>query len=154
MKKFIKTKVTEAFSKHLYEFSLFFKVFIFVFGIIYIQIFSFFPAKILVSSGSQSASTIKFIEIIDLINPKFVFNMESKDNTDRIGSFGCVLRSQSLKDYFHDQAIICGRGARGSKGGLVMGNLKNTLKLFEPRYYASGVVLSNTTLWITGGRNG
>ena len=90
----------------------------------------FFPAKILVSSGSQSASTIKFIEIIDLINPKFVFNMESKDNTDRIGSFGCVLRSQSLKDYFHDQAIICGRGARGSKGGLVMGNLKNTLKLF------------------------
>ena len=119
-----------------------------MFGIIFI------PAKILVSSGSQSASTIKFIEIIDLINPKFVFNMESKDNTDRIGSFGCVLRSQSLKDYFHDQAIICGRGARGSKGGLVMGNLKNTLKLFEPRYYASGVVLSNTTLWITGGRNG
>ena len=124
-----------------------------MFGIIYIQIFSFFPAKILVSSGSQSASKIKFIEIIDLINPKFVFNMENKDNTDRIGSFGCVLRDESLKDYFHDQAIICGRGARGSKGGLVIGNLRNTLKLFEPRSYASGVVLFNRILWITGGQN-
>lgn len=104
-------------------------------------------AKILISSGYignnlADLSQTMLVEIIDVINPKFNFTMENK-KTKSSGAVGCVLE---------DQAILCGGQNNNEKAGLVFGNSRNTLKLLQKRHQASGVLIDQQTLWITGHR--
>ena len=104
------------------------------------------PAKILISGGcDQHYNNINIVEIVDLINPNFALKWND-DRAARRGSIGGILQNQPF---------ICGgfdRNLKNFNNGIILGS-NQEIPLIKGRRFASSVVLNETRLLVTGGRD-
>ena len=105
------------------------------------------PAKLLIAGGSydQHGNETNIVEIVDLINPNFALKWND-DRAARRGSIGGILQNQPF---------IC--GGRDSNwenfnNGIILGS-NQEIPLIKGRRFASSVVLNETRLLVTGGKD-
>ena len=105
-----------------------------------------FPAKILIAGGrDQQYNNINIVEIVDLINPNFALKWND-DRAARIGSIGGILQNQPL---------ICGgydSNWKNVNNGIILGS-NQEIPLINGIWFASSIILNETRLMVTGGRD-
>ena len=100
----------------------------------------------MIAGGSdQHSNFTNIVEIVDLINPNFALKWND-DRAARSGSIGGILQNQPF---------ICGgydSHLKNVNNGIILGS-NQEIPLIKGRRYASSIVLNETRLLVTGGKD-